>query len=619
MSIRFIIDCTAHRPMTSADGAEPVPWEGVKAWSIMVADDATPAERYAADELRTFLLECAGGSRPRVAGDTRGRSGHIFVGPGAVAGAGDLAFDAAGFGPEDLRVTVRGDGVAIAGGRPRGTLYGVYTFLEETLGVRFLTPDHTYVPRLDNGASLPTMDRICKPPFRFRWSYFGEIAEDHVFATRMRTNTVQTEEHLGGKTPIGLINHTFGRLMPWAEYGEEHPDYYNETDGERPTNIWNDQYDPGVQLCTTHPDVVRIVTEKVLETLKREPNLANISVSQNDNSRKCECERCRAIDEAEGSHMGSLLTLVNAVADAVAKEHRGVMVGTLAYDYSRKLPATIRPRPNVQIQLCSIECCQTHPINDPDCAANSSFCHELREWTAACDNVYVWTYVTNFHNYLIPCPNLRALGHNVRFFHENGVKGLFMQGPAAGAEMGGLRNYVISNLIWDPTRDEKALIEEFLTLHYGGASRFVREYIEMVHDSAEMRGRHRNCFGSADDHGLGPELGRRALKVLQKGMGVAESEEIRARVEKASIACHALMVEDVVRPAFQKIRSRKKERDQTPFVLDAGVAGRVRPHLARFFDLCRIHGVERMGEWGSLDEVAEVLREGYGMASSQSF
>ncbi len=488
-------------------------WIAVKRWKILVAEDATPSERYAAGELQGFLEQAADVRLP-IVGDNSRRGNCIFVGPGAVRRAGEMAFDIGGFGPEDLRVIIREEGIAIAGGRPRGTLYGVYTFLEDVVGVRFLTPDHTYVPKLVDRSCLPLMDKTYRPPFRFRWSYFGEIAEDHVFATRMRTNTVQTEEHLGNKTPLGLVNHTFGRLMPWAKYGKKHPEYYNETDGERPRDIWNDQYDPGVQLCTTNPDVVRIVTNAVLKDLAANPGAGNISVSQNDNSQKCECERCRAVDEQEGSHMGSLLMLVNAVADAVSKSHPGVMVGTLAYDYTRKPPTTIRPRPNVQIQLCSIECCQTHPIDDPGCPKNPAFCEDLRSWGKICDNVYVWTYVTNFHNYLIPCPNLRALGHNIRFFRANNVKGLFMQGPASGAELGGLRNYIISNMIWDPTMNENALMDEFLALHYGRAANFVKRYIDLVHDAAQKKGQHRNCFGTAAEHGLSADLGREGL-----GMG----------------------------------------------------------------------------------------------------
>ena len=90
--------------------------------------------------------------------------------------------------------------------------------------------------------------------------------------------------------------------------------------------------------------------------------------------------------------MGSLLTFVNAVADAVAQKHPDVKVGTLSYWYSRRPPATIKPRPNVQIQLCSIECCLIHPINDPECPRNVAFCRDMQQWGTICDQIYICAY-----------------------------------------------------------------------------------------------------------------------------------------------------------------------------------------------------------------------------------
>jgi len=592
--------------------------EHMRDWAIVVAADAIASEQYAAQEFQRFFARATGIDLPieQVGGQ---QGGQVCIGPGAVSGAGELAFDTADFGDEDLRVVVGEDGIAIAGGRPRGTLYGVYTFLEDALGIRFLTPDHTHVPAMSRDAVLPAMDKTFRPPFEYRWSYYGEIAQDHAFAARMRTNTVQDEEELGGKTPIALINHSFAHLMPWAEYGEQHPEYYGEVDGERPKDIWNDQYGPGVQLCTTNPDVKRIVTEGVLRDLEANPELGNISVSQNDNNRRCTCAACRAVDEAEGSSMGSLLGLVNAVAEAVAEQYPDVMVGTLAYNYSRKPPRSIRPRDNVQIQLANIECCQKHAVNDPDCPRNRAFCEDLRGWGQVSDNIYVWTYVTNFHNYLIPCPNLRAFGENIRFFRQNGVKGLFMQGPAAGAELGGLRNYIISNMIWDPTRHEDDLMAEFLELHYGSAAPLIREYIDLVHEAALASPDHPGCYGSAEAHGFPPEVGHEGLAIFARALDLADDDTIRRRVEKASIACHAIVVDAVVGPAFQKVRERKKRRDETPFELDAALAERMRPALSRYLELCARYEIPRVGEWASVEEVIAELRQGYGLAEGESF
>ena len=112
----------------------------------------------------------------------------------------------------------------------------------------------------------------------------------------MRKNTVQNEPRYGGKTSIGLINHTFGQQIPWKEYGSQHPEYYNEIEGQRPRDIWNDQYDPGVQPCVTHPEVRLIISEKVMRQLEEQPLPGNISVSQNDNEQYCRCPSCRKFD-----------------------------------------------------------------------------------------------------------------------------------------------------------------------------------------------------------------------------------------------------------------------------------------------------------------------------------
>ena len=56
-----------------------------------------------------------------------------------------------------------------------------------------------------------------------------------------------------------------------------------------------------------------------------------------------------------GSTAASLLEFVNAIAEAIEKDHLNDFIDTLAYQYTRKPPQTIRPRRNVIVRLCSIE------------------------------------------------------------------------------------------------------------------------------------------------------------------------------------------------------------------------------------------------------------------------
>jgi hypothetical protein len=579
--------------LSALAGREGLDLAKLKDWHIVLAEGAVPSELYAAEEFQRLFHE-AGGRRVTIVKVTDHAERNIFIGPGPVMRESRIGFSTDDFGPEDFRIVVTADNVAIAGGRPRGTLYGVYTFLEDYVGVRFLTAHHTHVPKLTSPHVVPPTDRACRPPLAFRWPYYGENSAAPDFAARLRVNTVSDEPRLGGKSPMSLISHTFVRQMPSVEYGREHPEYFALRDGRRLAPFEDDRYE--TQPCLSNPDVLRIVTESVLKQLEEHPEKGNVSVSQNDNKKHCQCPECRAIDEREGSPMGSLLAFVNAVADRVAEAHPHVMVGTLSYQYSRKPPRNIRPRPNVQIQLCSIECCLMHPINDPDCPKNVAFCRDMAEWGAICKNVHIWNYNTNFHNYLLPCPNLRVIEPNVRYFVEHSARGVFMQaaGNALGAELGDLRNYVIAGLLWDPRRSGQALVDEFLDLHYGPAAPPIRRFIGLVHDSAEARGLHHNCFGRAADYGVDEQVAQAGLDAFEEALNLAGTEEVRRRVEKASVCA--------VRAALEPVWYAEKPEDVPPQVADA-----MRPLARRLLALCERHGVTRPWEYGTMDEARQRL------------
>jgi len=511
----------------------------MQGWDIVVDSEAITSEKYAAEEFQRWFEEATGMLLP-VRNDAEEGVHHVFIGESAALAESGVGIDTAELGEEGLCVIVREDLVAIVGGRPRGTLYGVYQFLEDELGVRFLTYDHTHVPDCSE-AQIPCRKYTYKPPFSFRWSYYRENSENPEFAARSRVNTVTPDEKLGGKATQDLISHSFHWLVPFSKYGEEHPEYYALVDGERDTNTGGG----GPQLCVTNPEVIKIAAESAIRYIDGHPGVKNVSVSQADTSRYCRCDKCEEINQREGSPMGSQLAFVNAVAELVEKAHPDVRVGTLAYWYTRKAPKTIRPRHNVQIQLCSIECCTLHPIDDPDCPRNKEFCQDMNDWGKICDDIWVWNYNTNFHAYDLPFPNLRSIGPNVRYFLRNNVKGLFMQanGNGTSGELSDLRNYFISRMIWNPDLDDKAVLEEFVRLHYGSAAQPILDYIEMLHDNAEAAGVHPGCFPKPEDVGLRPEIARKAMDYFNQALELADDETVRARVEKASICAYRAMID----------------------------------------------------------------------------
>jgi hypothetical protein len=285
------------------------------------------------------------------------------------------------------------------------------------------------------------------------------------------------------------------------------------------------------------------------------------------------------------------------------------MVGTLAYYWTRKPPTNNKPRDNVQIQLCSIQTCQIHPLDHPDCARNVGYCADLVAWGKVTDHLYFWHYVANFKSYLIPLPLLRSVASRVRFSLKNGGKGIFMQGPAPCANLGGLRNYVICNLLWDPKRDEHALIDEFLRLHYGDQADAVHEYIAIIHDAAWASGQHPPYLGSAEQFGITPEVARQGLAVLHKAMAATDDKVLRTRLERETVGCYGALTDRVALPLVWRQAPAATAVDKQA----------ARPYIGKFFELARKHNARMYSEHESVAGVEDGLRKVYGLGEGEAW
>lgn len=218
--------------------------------------------------------------------------------------------------------------------------------------------------------------------------------------------------------------------MPPEEHFAGHPEWFSLLKGKRTADR--------AQLCLTNPKLRDFMVGRVKSWLRESPGAGIISVSQNDWYGACECADCKALDDAEGSHAGTMLAFVNYVAEQIEPEFPHVAVDTLAYQYTRKPPKTIRPRASVIVRLCSIECNFREPLDHP---SNAAFADDIRGWEKICQRLYIWDYTTDFAHYVQPHPNWFTLDANLRFFAAHNVRGVFEQGAyqSHGSEMSELR------------------------------------------------------------------------------------------------------------------------------------------------------------------------------------
>ncbi|MHC4982027.1 MAG: DUF4838 domain-containing protein [Planctomycetota bacterium] len=557
---------------------------------IVLAEGESAPVRHAAAELGDFLEQVTG-AKFRI-NRQPGKAGfHLLVGPKAAKFAVP-EFTTDGLGAEGIVLRTVGDKLVLAGGRPRGTVYAVYTFLETYVGCRWWSSRAARVPQMPDLA-VGALDVRYVPPLEYRYPYWSD-AFDLDWAVRNKSNGPPglRQAKYGGYMSHGKV-HTFYRLIPPAKYFEDHPDWFSLISGRRRHKM--------AQLCLSNEQMRRELVKNLKAWIRRTPHRRVFSVSQNDWHGNCECARCRAADAKAGSPAGSLLLFVNAVAEEIEKEFPDVSISTLAYQYTRRPPKNIRPRPNVIIQLCSIECSFSVPLTH---RRNDAFRDDILAWSKGADRLYIWDYTTNFRHYLMPHPNLRVLGPNVRFFVACNARGIFEQGAynSLGAEFAELRAWVLAKLLWDPTLDADGLVKEFCEGYYGPAAPSIMRYIKTIHDAAA---RHREYLGCLPSYGH--RFGYLSLEVLSKAWrhlkaaekAVGDDETLLDRVRMAQL------------PAMYAFLWRWRALRQEGRRSAAGwpLSDDPRAVAAELKRIARTNGVTRVNEWdegfGLLDQAVE--------------
>lgn len=460
---------------------------------IILAADAPEGEAWAARELASYLQKMSGAVFPVRRDDTPPTPHEIVLGETNRKALADLPDELRSENMEAFAIVCEDERLLIMGNLPRGTLYGVYDFLDIELGVRFLAHKVDHVP------SRPTLkvevaSRVYAPLLERRTIWEGSPMGEALLRQRMNGTAFQViaERILGGVKMVGRPTHTFSAFVSQEKYFDEHPEYFAFIEGERRRNY------NGVisQLCLTNPDVLLISMEVIRSWLTdaQRDNPYNkyiVSVSANDSPYHCRCEVCQAVNAEEGVGQGAggpHVRFLNAIAREVAQEFPNASLKTMFYQSD--LPKKTKAAPNVIVE-CVTGVDWRYPLDD---MSRHAVRHMVRYFdkflrTAGDGSIYVWTKHNEFSDYFIakgwmPNPGLWELPRNIRIMTDQyRVKGMFAQNSqTAASDFQALRYYLLSRAMWRPTIDARKEIEEFCHLYYGAAAPDVLRHIASVHE-----------------------------------------------------------------------------------------------------------------------------------------
>ncbi len=433
--------------------------------TIVMANSADEREKFAA-KLLGDTLEKILGQKLQTTGNATGKAFRF----------GPVASE---LGESGYRIGVAANGdITLCGGTRRSVINAVVALLEEDIGVRwYAANDQPRIPKNSDGV-VNIVPREYQPSLIMREPfYYQSFNPDYEIYNRTnQTWRTFVPENLGGawNFPLGGFCHTLYKFLPESLF-QEHPEYFALLDGKR---VVNKNGVKAAHPCLTNPDVPKIVAQNAIALLKQEKNPAEIiSISQNDGGGGfCQCEKCKAMAEAEGSVSGPLVAFVNQVAEEIHKVYPDITVETLAYLESFLPPKTVRPGKNVMIRLCTDSHAWPFPLFYIE--ESGVFYNALKKWNEIGASLLIWDYVTNFGDYPMPRPNLWVMDHNFDLLLAHGAKGIMLQGAyqSPGGADAIIKSWIFAKRMWNPKWQFNELLDDFIEGYYGPAAPAMREY-----------------------------------------------------------------------------------------------------------------------------------------------
>ncbi len=470
---------------------------------IVVGEKASASEQFAANELANYLDKMTGRKPAVITDNVEPTKPFIAIGRSKFTKNIPVSL----LGVEDYIVNINTDCLMIVGGykdpigglaQDRGTLYGVYDFLE-SLGVRWYRPDEwgECVPKLKN-ISIKEGTKTIKPGFAYRsgiqsyrsWRVYTPEQDrlGKLWATRMRMNVnMWTSPQYGGYYYRDYA-HSYFQLVPHEQYFKDHPEYFALVNGKRSEDAY-------AQLCLSNHELQELFVEKVKALIRATPGQQVFSIEPNDGSVWCQCDNCRAMDDPNlltnaggGISMSNrVCAFGNIVAKEVAKEFPNAKVGWLTYNMHTEVPTLVKSlEPNIALQSAAYAAAYSdysRKLRDPQSAQNVAFLKVIDGYAKLCSDLTTYEYWQGYC-WLGPMPVVNIMVDRLREYQKMGIKGVYNQVQENHWGSQGINYFMYCKLMWDPNIDYAKELNLYYHNFYGPAEKPMKAYHETLEQVA---------------------------------------------------------------------------------------------------------------------------------------
>ncbi len=486
---------------------------------VVTADKPTETARYAADEFVLHVERATGVKLTILHESDLPNDAHtrIYIGESETTRSViDLdrlpreAYVMRSVGNDLFIVGREDDGDPLEQHNPNsGTLFGVYDFLEEVLGVRWLWPGElgTFIPKTES-IEFWSINKTKSPALAFRSFYWGGI-----YGFAKGTLTIDEEDaRLGfsqeGATKYGkalavlLRRHQMGGMDAkppsghafsgwWQRYGEQHPEWFAlRRDGTRGHTDKDYVHAP---MCVSNESLHDFI-------VKQWDGGDTLLLGPVDRPGRCNCATCRAWDSPEpkeipwfadqiykgGSREADLYDGATSdryahfwkiIQQKAAKRNPNVLVSG-SFLYENELPApTLGIRLNKNIYGEFVQWQDPHLRYFP--MPEEAFEWTKEQWLGWRKTGIRMSYRPNYlhDGYVMPHFDTRQSGEFFKFAFDHGMEGAVFDSLTGQWAAQGLRLYMHLRLMSNPERTVEGIRNEYFSA-FGPAAITMQQYFD---------------------------------------------------------------------------------------------------------------------------------------------
>ena len=493
-------------PRSIKVGTEPVHTlsaGGQAQCEVVIPEKACPVEKFAAAELSDYLGKIIG-SKVSVTTRPSGEKTAFLLGAAGAPSAGvDLkTIDRDGYVIKSVGKNIviagiddpKGNPAKEAGSYERGTLNGVYDFLERFGGVRFYFPGDigTVVPSKPDW-KIGSIDLLDRPDNLHRRTHCSRVRdlnngkleyyEGIAPADISRLSTLRLRH---SSLNIPNCHGVRGLELP-KRFAKSHPEYFAlMEDGRRHDGSFSNWYEFGAgHLCYSNEGLKDVVYEDAKAFLTGQkassrgisrwsPSLFSqpfFNIMPNDGLYVCRCENCRKLGAQLGGNPAVVWKFETDIARRLQQENIPGYITVMAYESYRKIPPVDIPS-NVIVMLAL-----TGPWKELSAARDADY-QLLKDWNKKLNaKTYLWTYLTKILNLVADIPSFTP-GAVASFYRQAAPYsfGSFMEAETDFWIFNCMNFYVFGKVMWDTSTDVDVLLDEHCRLMYGPAAAQMREF-----------------------------------------------------------------------------------------------------------------------------------------------